>query len=209
MFKNFFDNVRYPKDSFGGRFMLKGMNKGHEKMASWGISHIEIKKEDNILDIGCGGGANIKKFLEMANKVYGIDHSQSSIDMTAKVNKKELESGRLKLFKQKAQALPFEDESLDIITAFETIYFWEDIKESIREINRVLKMGGYFLIVNESANYQDKNIKKWADMLSFHVYSVEELKSLCEKSGFSYSFDFNERKNIAFVAKKIRRLETF
>lgn len=34
MFKRFFENFRKPKDNFGGRFMLKSMNKGHEKLAS-------------------------------------------------------------------------------------------------------------------------------------------------------------------------------
>lgn len=35
MFKRFFENVIKPKDSFVGRFMLKSMNKDHERFAKW------------------------------------------------------------------------------------------------------------------------------------------------------------------------------
>ena len=45
MFKRFFENFRKPKDNFGGRFMLKSMNKGHEKLASWGRSYINIEND--------------------------------------------------------------------------------------------------------------------------------------------------------------------
>ena len=36
MLKNFFENVKNPKSNLGGRFMVKGMNIGHEKLAKWG-----------------------------------------------------------------------------------------------------------------------------------------------------------------------------
>ena len=51
MFKKFLENFRKQKDNFGGRFMLKSMNKGHEKLASWGRSYLEIKKEYTVLDL--------------------------------------------------------------------------------------------------------------------------------------------------------------
>lgn len=38
--------------------MLISMNKEHEKLAMWGRSYLEIKKEYTILDLGCGGGRN-------------------------------------------------------------------------------------------------------------------------------------------------------
>ncbi|MFR2892513.1 MAG: SAM-dependent methyltransferase, partial [Peptoniphilus grossensis] len=42
MFKSFFENFIKPKDNFGGRFMLRSMNKGHEKLARWGRSYLNI-----------------------------------------------------------------------------------------------------------------------------------------------------------------------
>ena len=44
--------------------MLAGMNYGHNKMALWCIDEcIRPSGEEDILDIGCGGGQNIANFL--------------------------------------------------------------------------------------------------------------------------------------------------
>lgn len=94
MFKSFFENFRKPKDNFAGKFMLKSMNKGHEKLANWGRSYLKIDKEYRILDLGCGGGRNIEYFLTKANKVYGIDHSEVSVKMSSEINKEAIKSGR-------------------------------------------------------------------------------------------------------------------
>lgn len=37
------------------------------------------------------------------------------------------------------QELPFANETFDLATAFETIYFWSDIDQSFSQIYRVLK----------------------------------------------------------------------
>ncbi len=48
---------------FLGKMMLKGMNYGHQKMALWCIdNHIKLSGNEDVLDIGCGGGQNITNF---------------------------------------------------------------------------------------------------------------------------------------------------
>ena len=52
------------------------MNEKHMKLSKWGIDHLNINDNDIILDIGCGGGVNVKKFSEMATngKICGLDY---------------------------------------------------------------------------------------------------------------------------------------
>lgn len=119
--------------------MLISMNKEHEKLAMWGRSYLEIKKEYTILDLGCGGGRNIEYFLTKANKVYGIDHSPTSVKMASKINMQAIKDGRCQILVGDVRNIPFLDESIDIVTAFETIYFWNDIESCFKEIYRVLK----------------------------------------------------------------------
>ena len=40
--------------------------------------------------------------------------------------------------------LPFRGETFDVITAFETIYFWPDISEVFKKVYKILKIGGTF-----------------------------------------------------------------
>ena len=54
-----FSNARKP-EGWLGRMMVNGMNGGtHAAMATWGIGMAGVPDDGDILDIGCGGGANI------------------------------------------------------------------------------------------------------------------------------------------------------
>ncbi|WP_099208721.1 class I SAM-dependent methyltransferase [Urinicoccus timonensis] len=202
MFKSFLENFRKPKDNFAGRFMLKSMNKGHEKLARWGRSYLKIDQEDTILDLGCGGGRNIEYFLAKANKVYGMDHSGMSVKMSREINKEAIESGRCEISLGDVKSLPFKDESIDIVTAFETIYFWEDIVECFKEIYRVLKKGGQFLICNEASSKERRDVKKLADSIEMEVYTPDDLTKMLTNAGFYCDYHLDRKKQVAFIAKK-------
>ena len=75
LFSKIFSNARKP-EGFFGRMMVNGMNGGsHARMAQWGLSFIDVADEAHVLDIGCGGGANVARLLALASKgnVQGID----------------------------------------------------------------------------------------------------------------------------------------
>ena len=202
MFKSFFENFRDPKDNFGGRFMLKSMNKGHEKLAKWGRSYINIDKDYTVLDLGCGGGRNIEYFLTKADKVYGLDHSNTSVKMASEINKKAIDTGRCKILLGDVKNLPFEDESIDIVTAFETIYFWNDIERCFKEIYRVLKKEGQFLICNEVSSKERRDVKKLLNIISFEIYNPEDLTKMLRGLGFTCQYHLDRKKQMVVIAKK-------
>ncbi len=43
--------------------MTKMMNRGHAKLSQWGFSNISVNPDAAVLDVGCGGGANIVAWL--------------------------------------------------------------------------------------------------------------------------------------------------
>lgn len=47
-------------------------------------------------------------------------------------------------------ALPFSDLTFDIVTAVETHYYWPELPANVREILRVLKPGGTFVLIAET-----------------------------------------------------------
>ena len=88
LFSKIFSNARKP-EGFFGRMMVNGMNGGsHARMAQWGLSFVDIAEKANVLDIGCGGGANIARLLALASKgkVQGIDYSPVSVRKSQEVN---------------------------------------------------------------------------------------------------------------------------
>lgn len=202
MFKSFLENFKKPKDNFGGRFILKSMNKGHEKLAKWGRSYLNIDEAYTVLDLGCGGGRNIEYFLTKADKVYGLDHSEASVKITSERNKEAIESGRCKILLGDVKSLPFEDESIDVVTAFETIYFWSDIEECFKEIHRVLKKDGKFLICNEVSSMKRKDVRKLSRVINLKVYTPKDLTKMLRNVGFKCEYYLDKKEQILFIATK-------
>ena len=69
LLSKFFSNARKP-EGFLGKIMVNGMNGGgHAAMANWALAMVTIGRDDRILDIGCGGGANIARLLQRTLRV--------------------------------------------------------------------------------------------------------------------------------------------
>ena len=84
------------------------------------------------------------------------------------------------------QELPFTNETFDLVTAFETIYFWADVDQSLRQIYRVLKKGGIFMICNESNGENNKD-KKWTEIIKgMKIYTSEQIKYTLKNAGFTH-----------------------
>ena len=183
-------NVRKPQGIFGRR-IAKEMNVHHESLAKWGLTHIKIEQNYYILDIGCGGGRNINRFSKMIGdgKVFGLDYSDTSIKISTKLNHKYIKNGIVEIKKGSVSAIPFDDNLFDLVTAFESYYFWPDLINDLRQILRVLKRGGKFLMVNEM--YECENIerlneaRKWADLCNFKLHTANQFKEFLETAGFS------------------------
>ena len=163
-----FSNTRKPEGFFGkmegffGKMMVNGMNGGgHAQMANWALSSVQIKEDGQILDIGCGGGANIARLLQRAPRgvVQGIDYSSVSVAKSSKVNAKAIAEGRCKVQEASVVKLPFEESTFDLITAFETI-------------------------VNESDGSGPMDAK-WESLIEgMHTYKPEEIRLHLSNAGF-------------------------
>lgn len=179
-------NARKPEGELGDQ-LLDRMNKSHESLAQWGVSHLDISKDDIILDIGCGGGVNVERFLKMTeNKVYGLDYSEVAVEKSKKLNQKAIEEGRCQVIQGSVSELPFDDEIFDIVTGFETVYFWPDFVNDLKEVRRVLKEDGIIFICNEAIPRDgDVRQEELKELLDMNIYSDDELDQCLRQAGFS------------------------
>ena len=180
----FFDNMRKPQGKLGN-IQLKSMNKEHTPVSLWGLKHLDINEDDIILDVGCGGGINIKRMAEKAKKVYGVDYSIESVNLSREVNRQEIFDGKVEVIEGNVQSLPFEDETFDIVTAFETVYFWPDIERCFGEVKRVLKPGGTFLIGMETNGNDSIIMRFWQHFIDMELYDDAEIKGFLKSNDYS------------------------
>lgn len=198
-------NARKPKGELGNE-ILDRMNESHENMAQWGVSHLDIANDDVILDIGCGGGVNVARFLQMSeDKVYGLDYSEVSVEKSIELNKEFIDEGRCEIIQGSVSELPFDDESFDIVTGFETVYFWPDFINDLKEVNRVLKNEGIIFICNEAVpKDDDQDQKDLVELLDMKIYSEETMSEALRESGFSEVLSFRKDGTdwVCVIAKK-------
>ena len=207
--KELIKNARKPEGELGHQ-ILDRMNNSHESMAQWGVTHFEIQKNSKILDIGCGGGRNIQRFAEQISdegRVVGIDYSEVSVEKSTKLNQEFIDKGIVNVLHESVSDMPFYDETFDIVTGFETIYFWPDFINDLKEVNRVLKKDGLVFFCNEAV-YREGEMEKYDDLvelLDMKIYSEDVLIESLEKTGFkdvkTYLNDENDW--ICVTARKI------
>ena len=145
-----FRQVRKPSGPLGRR-MVRAMNLGHSTMTDWGLKQVTVPKNAVILDVGCGGGRTVQRLAALApeGKVVGLDYSAASVAVSRDTNAREIEAGRVQIELGSVAALPFPDRTFDIVTAVETHYYWPELPANVREILRVLKPGGTFVLIAE------------------------------------------------------------
>lgn len=200
--KKLIKNAPLPK-GFWGTLMLNAMNKGHSALSEWGLSFLPEKKFADACDVGSGGGANVKRLtLFCEGKVYGIDPSDLALKKSSKLCRKEIKSGKAEFLQGVSDGLPFQDNSLSLVTAFETVYFWKNLSDSFSEILRVLTDGGIFLIVNELSENEPDKYEELKKIIDINIYSPEKLSALLEKAGFSEIAFYTEKDWICLLAIK-------
>jgi ubiquinone/menaquinone biosynthesis C-methylase UbiE len=142
---------RRPSDR-AGRSVLQRMNVSHAAVTQWGLSHVAIGEDLTILDVGCGGGRTVDRLasIAMRGKVYGVDLSEASVATARETNQRAIALAHVDIEQASVSQLPFPDATFDLVTAVETHYYWPDLARDAREVMRVLKRGGTFLIIAET-----------------------------------------------------------
>ena len=169
--------------SLMGRILLRSMNIGHGRLHQWGLKAAGIQLTDRVLDVGCGGGKAISRILEETRReVAGIDHSPEAVKTARSVNRAAVSSGRLRIVESSVESLPFRDGFFDVVTAFETTYFWPELQVGLTEIHRVLNRGGRLVIANEFADRASAGA--WAGRLNMRVPDSDALAGAAYEAGF-------------------------
>lgn len=130
---------------------FKTHNEDEQKVRNSFMDALEIKKGDRVLDLACGTGRDSEIIVERLGDAGEIFCQDISPDMLRRCIKK-LE--RFKLRKEisiaNAVYLPFADNYFDATYSFGGLGEFSDIKQSLKEMVRVTKVGGKVVVGDES-----------------------------------------------------------
>lgn len=140
-------------------------------------------RNKKLLDIGCGLGYFSKIACGFGFEVYGIDISRYAIKQAKKIVDADFFCVDVQ------NSLPFKDAFFDVVTMFDVIEHLEKPYNALREIHRLLKTNGIFVVTTPNVDSLSRRIKKekwigFSDKTHFTLYTVHSLKSVLNKSGF-------------------------
>ncbi len=103
------------------------------------VNRIELNEDSCVLDIGYGNGYLIQQLHKKAGcALYGIDISRDMLEAAGQKNRKAVAAGKVRLSLGDCCHLQFGDGMFHAVTSVNTIYFWEDTLQGLKEIHRVL-----------------------------------------------------------------------
>ena len=92
-----------------------------------------LRPDMRVLDVGCGTGVFLRMCADRGLTVSGLDAAAGLLEIAReRVPEADLRAGDL-------QALPYDDDSFDVVTGFTSFFFADDMVAALREAARVAR----------------------------------------------------------------------
>lgn len=174
--REFFDGDR--KHGYGG---FRYMPRFWQPVIPTFRDHWNLTAESSVLDVGCAKGFMMH---DLAEAIPGITVEGVDISSYAIENAMETMRGHVQV--ADARALPFEDNSFDIVISINTIHNLDraDCGQALREIERVSRRGA-FVTVDAYRNDDEKvRMEQW-NLTAKTIMHVDEWIAFFDEVGYS------------------------
>ncbi len=114
----------------------------------WTISLLDIKPDDRLLEVGFGPGFAIELVSKMVSEgfIVGVDHSEAMVRQASKRNARAIRDGKVVLQLGSVSHLPKFNEPFDKLFTINSIHFWNEPIDCLKELRKLLKPGGLIAV---------------------------------------------------------------
>ncbi len=118
------------------------LNKNPTRLVLEVIADTKLGPEDTVLDVACGRGGTVSVFRKFFNvgRVTGLDLSTAAVEFCRQRHR----HPDTHFVAGDSENLPFEDESMTVVTNLESSHCYPNIRNFYQGVFRVLKPGGHF-----------------------------------------------------------------
>jgi len=178
------------QEQFGKTAASYLTSKVHAKGASLErlVELTKPQKSWRALDVATGGGHVAYTFAPHVDRMWATDITQEMLDMV-KAEAKKRGLANVRTAYAKAEALPFEDASFDLVTCRIAPHHFDSIADFLSEVHRVLKAGGLAAIVDNvvppgSVGDYVNAFERFRDPSHLRSWTMDEWRMAFKKAGF-------------------------
>ena len=136
-----------------------------------------VGADDDVVDVGCGPGAAVRRAAREARSVVGVDPAPVMLRVARALGPR---SGTVRYREGAAEALPLEDGSASVLWSLASVHHWQDVDAGLDEAHRVLRPGGRLVAI-------ERLVEAGATGLASHGWAPEQahaFAALCTSHGF-------------------------
>jgi ubiquinone/menaquinone biosynthesis C-methylase UbiE len=157
-----------------------------KNLTDYCISLLEPIKNKEVLEIGCGNGVQALYINSKFNpqKITGIDLNKANINI-AHAEKELVNADNVCFLVDNAQNLSqIPSESVDVLLNIESAFHYPDKPAFLKEVHRVLKPGGEFLVADilSTRKKREGMMKIWGKPMVHHFWNRKQYDEEFEKS---------------------------
>jgi len=174
-----------------------------------------VPSRARVLELGCGNGKTLRALLKEDCLLTAIDISPTAVEMCRRIAEKT--KRKAGIFVADACALPFKNESFDLIVCFHVLehLLMEDRRRAVEEMRRVLAKGGILVFkafsVNDMRFGKGKEVEKntflRGNKLIYHYFEEGELGEMFR--GFKIIEKSIEKRDVIYNGRKYLRENCF
>lgn len=154
-----------------------------------------------VLEVGCGQGSTTQTLLKAMPNAFitAVDIDDEQILLAEKRVKDE----RAEFLVEHAAEMSFDDESFDLVVAFNTLHHVPAWRKAVREAARVLKPGGRYALAGISADgLRFRPFRKFVAPKA--LIAAADFAKEAKKNGFRIESDFGGPRYMRLVLQKVR-----
>ena len=157
-----------------------------------------------VLDVATGAGHTAYAFARHVARVWATDITDEMLDVVrAEIAKRGLVNVRVA--HAKAEALPFEDQSFDLVTCRIAPHHFDSIAKFLDEARRVLKQGGALALVDNvvpagSVGDYVNAFERFRDPSHLRAWTMQEWRDALAQAGFSLAHEEELAKQMEFAS---------
>ena len=198
------------------KFETKDMNFSKEEYLKYINTCINPQKENSVLEVASGTCACGRSIAPFVRNVTCLDITEAMLNV-GKIKAEEENVNNIIFVKGYAENLPFLDNSFDIVISRLAFHHFSDIKVPFKEMVRVLKKGGKFVLIDMEATEEKfrkiedeietlrdpSHIKNLSKSEILELYNQNSLK-LVKMESTNISVSLENWMNFSGTSKKIK-----